>query len=139
VSGAQGNGQPILEVRDLRVSYGAIEALQGISLTLGAGEIVTLIGANGAGKSTTLRAIMGLVAPRRGEVRFRGQPTRSRPTFRLVREGLEQLAQIVLRSADRLGDGPGSGVDPLGKFGQQRQGLDRVNAGFGNHDHHLNI
>jgi branched-chain amino acid transport system ATP-binding protein len=49
---------------------------------------VTLIGANGAGKSTTLRAIMGLVAPRRGEVRFRGEPTRSRPTFKLVREGL---------------------------------------------------
>jgi branched-chain amino acid transport system ATP-binding protein len=88
VSGERGNGEPILEVRDLRVSYGAIEALRGISLTLGAGEIVTLIGANGAGKSTTLRAIMGLVAPRRGEVRFRGQPTRSRPTFKLVRDGL---------------------------------------------------
>ncbi len=88
MSAALGNGEPILEVRDLRVSYGAIEALKGISLSLKAGEIVTLIGANGAGKSTTLRAIMGLVPPRRGEVRFRGQPTRSRPTFRLVREGL---------------------------------------------------
>jgi len=88
VNGARGNGAPILEVRDLRVSYGAIEALKGISLTLGAGEIVTLIGANGAGKSTTLRAIMGLVPARRGEVRFRGEPTNSRPTFRLVREGL---------------------------------------------------
>jgi branched-chain amino acid transport system ATP-binding protein len=88
VSGARGNGEPILEVRDLRVSYGAIEALRGVSLSLSAGEIVTLIGANGAGKTTTLRAIMGLVPARRGEVRFRGESTTSRPTFRLVREGL---------------------------------------------------
>ncbi len=79
---------PILEIRDLSVSYGAIEALKGITLTLGAGEIVTLIGANGAGKSTTLRTIMGLVPARRGEILFRGESTRSRPTFRLVREGL---------------------------------------------------
>jgi len=80
--------QPVLEVRDLRVSYGAIEALKGVSLTLGQGEIVTLIGANGAGKSTTLRAIMGLVPARSGEVVFQGHPTRNRPTFRLVRDGL---------------------------------------------------
>ncbi len=79
---------PILEVRDLRVSYGAIEAVRGISLTLSAGEIVTLIGANGAGKSTTLRAIVGLVPARSGEIRFRGKPTRSTPTYRLVRRGL---------------------------------------------------
>jgi branched-chain amino acid transport system ATP-binding protein len=81
-------GRPILEVRDLRVSYGAIEALKGVSLTLSAGEIVTLIGANGAGKTTTLRAIMGLVPAKKGEVFFRGEPTRSRPTFKLVRQGL---------------------------------------------------
>ena len=79
---------PVLEVRDLHVSYGAIEALKGVSLTLGQGEIVTLIGANGAGKSTTLRAIMGLVPVRSGEVAFQGHPTRTRPTFRLVRDGL---------------------------------------------------
>jgi branched-chain amino acid transport system ATP-binding protein len=79
---------PILEVRDLRVSYGAIEALKGISLRLEAGEIVTLIGANGAGKSTTLRAILGLVPAKSGEIRFRGESTRSTPTFRLVRGGL---------------------------------------------------
>jgi branched-chain amino acid transport system ATP-binding protein len=78
----------ILEVRDLSVSYGAIRALKGITLTLSEGEIVTLIGANGAGKSTTLRAIMGLVPPSGGEVRYRDQPTRSVPTYRLVREGL---------------------------------------------------
>jgi branched-chain amino acid transport system ATP-binding protein len=80
--------EAILEVRDLSVSYGAIGALKGVSLTLSEGEIVTLIGANGAGKTTTLRAIMGLVPSAGGEVRYRGQPTRSVPTHRLVRDGL---------------------------------------------------
>jgi branched-chain amino acid transport system ATP-binding protein len=79
---------PILEVQDLRVSYGAIEALKGVSLTLNAGEIVTLIGANGAGKSTTLKAIMGLVPAAAGQVLFRGETTGKTPTFRLVRGGL---------------------------------------------------
>jgi branched-chain amino acid transport system ATP-binding protein len=79
---------PILEVQNLRVSYGAIEALKGISLTLSAGEIVTLIGANGAGKSTTLRAIMGLVPAAAGQVRFRGRPTGRTATHELVRSGL---------------------------------------------------
>jgi branched-chain amino acid transport system ATP-binding protein len=78
----------VLEVRDLSVSYGAIRALKGVSLSLSEGEIVTLIGANGAGKTTTLRAIMGLVPASGGEVRYRGEPTRSMPTHRLVREGL---------------------------------------------------
>jgi branched-chain amino acid transport system ATP-binding protein len=79
---------PVLEVRGLRVFYGAIEALKGVSLVLHAGEIVTLIGANGAGKSTTLRAIMGLVPAKEGEIRFRGRSTKSDPTYRLVRNGL---------------------------------------------------
>ena len=78
----------VLEVQDLRVSYGAIEALKGVSIHLDAGEMVTLIGANGAGKSTTLRAIMGLVPASDGEIRFHGNPTREVPTFQLVREGL---------------------------------------------------
>ena len=78
----------VLEVQDLRVSYGAIEALKGVSIHLDAGEIVTLIGANGAGKSTTLRAIMGLIPASDGEVRFHGHPTRAVPTFQLVRQGL---------------------------------------------------
>ena len=81
-------GAPILEVKDLSVAYGAIQALKGVSLTLAREEIVTLIGANGAGKTTTLRAIMGLVPASGGEVRYDGEPTRSRPTHRLVREGL---------------------------------------------------
>jgi branched-chain amino acid transport system ATP-binding protein len=79
---------PILEVRDLTVSYGAIGAVKGVSLVLSDGEIVTLIGANGAGKTTTLRAIMGLVPPAAGEVRYQGESTRTVPTHRLVRQGL---------------------------------------------------
>ena len=78
----------VLEVRDLRVSYGAIEALKGVSLTLDQGEIVTLIGANGAGKSTTLRSIMGLVPASGGEILFHGRSTAETPTHRLVRDGL---------------------------------------------------
>jgi branched-chain amino acid transport system ATP-binding protein len=79
---------PILEVRNLSVAYGAIQALKGVSLTLGQGEIVTLIGANGAGKTTTLRAIMGLVGSTEGEVLYEGRSTRSRATHNLVRDGL---------------------------------------------------
>jgi branched-chain amino acid transport system ATP-binding protein len=78
----------ILEVHDLTVSYGAIKAVKGVSLTLGEGEIVTLIGANGAGKTTTLRAIMGLVPYAAGEVRYHGKSTKSAATHSLVRDGL---------------------------------------------------
>ena len=78
----------ILEVRDLRVSYGAIEAVKGVSLTLGPGEIVTIIGANGAGKSTTLRTVMGLVAPAAGEVLYDGAAITGRPTHEVVRRGM---------------------------------------------------
>jgi branched-chain amino acid transport system ATP-binding protein len=80
--------RPILEVDGLSVAYGAIQALKGVSLTLGEGEIVTLIGANGAGKTTTLRAIMGLVPAAAGEVRYNGEPTGATATHRLVRGGL---------------------------------------------------
>lgn len=85
---ARGTSERVLEVSDLSVSYGAIQALTGISLHLDEGEMVTLIGANGAGKSTTLRAIMGLVPAAAGEILFRGRSTRGTQTFQLVREGL---------------------------------------------------
>ena len=78
----------ILEVKDLSVSYGAIVALKGVSLTLEKGEIVTLIGANGAGKSTTLRTIMGLVPPVSGDVLYKGASIVRRPTFMIVRSGM---------------------------------------------------
>ena len=62
----------ILEIRDLQVRYGGIEAVKGISLDVPEGEIVTLIGANGAGKSSTLRSIAGLVKPAAGNIYFKG-------------------------------------------------------------------
>ena len=64
---------PMLEVEDIHTAYGSIEALKGISLTVEEGEVVTLIGSNGAGKSTTLRSISGLTPPRTGSIRFRGE------------------------------------------------------------------
>ena len=63
----------ILSIKDLKVSYGGIEAVKGISFDVRQGEIVTLIGANGAGKSSTLRAITGLVKPSGGSISFEGQ------------------------------------------------------------------
>ncbi|HEY7410645.1 MAG TPA: ABC transporter ATP-binding protein [Vicinamibacteria bacterium] len=78
----------MLEVRDLKVNYGAIQALCGITLSLEQGEIVTLIGANGAGKSTTLRTIMGLVPPVSGEVRYKGASMAATPTHEIVRTGM---------------------------------------------------
>ena len=74
----------ILTVKDLTVHYGGIEAVKGISLEVREGEIVTLIGANGAGKSSTLRSIAGLVKPAGGEITFRGQ--HHRPGQRCHRE-----------------------------------------------------
>lgn len=79
---------PLLEIEDLNVYYGAIHAVKGISLSVEAGEIVTLIGANGAGKSTTLRTISGLLRPRKGSIRFEDQEiSRLRPD-QIVRMGL---------------------------------------------------
>jgi len=100
----------VLEVRDLEVNYGAVKALRGVSLTLDRGEIVTLIGANGAGKSTTLRTIMGLVPPASGMVLYRGEPLAGRPTFRIVRdrmtlvpEGRAVFANLTVRENLELG------------------------------------
>jgi len=100
----------ILEVEDLQVRYGAVSAVRGISLTLEKGEIVTLIGANGAGKSTTLRAIMGLVPPVSGSIRYRDQSIVGRPTYRIVRdrmtlvpEGRAIFANLTVRENLELG------------------------------------
>jgi branched-chain amino acid transport system ATP-binding protein len=72
--------EPLLAIQQLRVNYGGIQALQNLDLTVNAGEVVTLIGANGAGKSTTLRAISRLVHPSQGQIWFQGrQMTRYRP------------------------------------------------------------
>src|SRR5512136_1338311 len=83
----------LLEVEDLNVYYGAIHALQGISFSVDQGEIVTLIGANGAGKSTTLRTISGLLRPRRGAVRFRGDDITMTPAEQIVRLGIGHVPE----------------------------------------------
>jgi branched-chain amino acid transport system ATP-binding protein len=81
---------PVLEIDDVHVYYGAIHALKGVSLTVGEGEIVTLIGANGAGKSTTLRAINGLNRPRQGAIRFQGREISGTPPHSIVKSGIAQ-------------------------------------------------
>src|SRR3712207_3141254 len=81
---------PLLEVEDIRTFYGSIEALKGISLTVEEGEVVTLIGSNGAGKSTTLRSISGLTPPRYGSIRFQGQEISNLPAQEIVRLGISQ-------------------------------------------------
>ena len=77
----------MLEVSDLHVYYGGIHALKGISLTVEAGQIVTLIGANGAGKSTILRSIVGLVKPRSGSIRFEDRELTQSPSHQTIRWG----------------------------------------------------
>src|SRR5262249_10993519 len=79
---------PLLEVNDLNVYYGAIHALKGINLSVEEGEIVTLIGANGAGKSTTLRTVSGLLRPREGSISFEGRPLARVPADEIVRRGI---------------------------------------------------
>jgi len=83
----------LLEVRDLNVYYGAIHALQGISFHVNEGEIVTLIGANGAGKSTTLRTISGLLRARRGSVHFKENEITTTPAEQIVRLGIGQVPE----------------------------------------------
>jgi len=93
---------PLLEVEDLRVRYGAVEAVHGVSFTVNGGEVTALIGANGAGKSSTLAAISGLVATQ-GRIRFDGRDIAGAPPHVIVRagvvhvpEGREVLAQMTV-------------------------------------------
>jgi branched-chain amino acid transport system ATP-binding protein len=80
----------LLEVKDIHVHYGKIEALKGISVEVNEGEIVTLIGANGAGKSTTLRSINGLNHPREGRIRFQGRDITQESPHNVVKMGISQ-------------------------------------------------
>jgi len=88
-TGPAGNGV-ILELRDVHTYYGAIHALKGISLEVRQGEVVTLIGANGAGKSTTLRSINGIVHPRQGTIRFQGTDITTTKPHDIVKMGIAQ-------------------------------------------------
>jgi branched-chain amino acid transport system ATP-binding protein len=85
--------EPALDVRDLVVRYGAIEAVHGISFDVQAGEVVALIGANGAGKTSTLAALSGLVRPARGTVRLLGRDLAGAPAHAIVRAGLVQVPE----------------------------------------------
>ena len=78
----------LLEVENINVYYGAIHAIKGISFHVDEGEIVTLIGANGAGKSTSLNTIAGLLRSKTGDVKFRGRSIAHTPAHRVVKEGL---------------------------------------------------
>jgi branched-chain amino acid transport system ATP-binding protein len=83
----------MLDVQDLHVNYGAIQALKGITFHLNKGEIVALIGANGAGKSTTLSTISGLLRPRIGRISFQGEDISLSPTEQTVRKGIVQVPE----------------------------------------------
>ena len=100
----------LLEVKNLSVFYGGIQALRGISFGINKGEIVTLIGANGAGKSTTLRAISGLVKPKEGEILLEGQSLKNVPPHEVVKRGISQspegrkiFANLTVRENLELG------------------------------------
>jgi branched-chain amino acid transport system ATP-binding protein len=84
---------PLLELRSVSSAYGSVEALRGVSLRVEAGEVVTLLGANGAGKSTTLRTISGLIRPTSGEIWFDGQRIDSTSAEQIVRMGLSHVPE----------------------------------------------
>ena len=85
--------EKMLDIKDINVYYGAIHAIKGISLTVNKGEIVTLIGANGAGKSTTLRTISGLLKPKTGSIEFMGKNIATMPAHQIVKEGISQVPE----------------------------------------------
>ncbi|HEV2280844.1 MAG TPA: ABC transporter ATP-binding protein [bacterium] len=119
----------LLQVRDLVTAYGSIEALHGPSFHVDEGEIVALLGANGAGKTTALRTISGLLRPRSGEVHFAGRRIDTQPAHEIVRAGLTQVPEgrwifslMTVEENLRLG----AFIEP----GVPRAGLDRVFALF---------
>jgi branched-chain amino acid transport system ATP-binding protein len=84
---------PLLELKNISSAYGSVEALRGVSLHVEKGEIVTLLGANGAGKSTTLRTISGLIKPTSGEIWFEGQRIDTLAPEQIVRMGISQVPE----------------------------------------------
>ena len=85
--------EPILKVSDINVYYGAIHAIKGVSFEVNPGEVVTLIGANGAGKSTTLQTVSGLLHPRTGSIEFLGENLMGVPAHKVVAKGLAQVPE----------------------------------------------
>lgn len=87
------DSKSLLELRDVRVHYGKVEAVKGISIAVSEGEIVTLIGANGAGKSTTLKTISGVQPLSGGEILLRGDPIHNKPPHKIVEMGVSQAPE----------------------------------------------
>ena len=121
----------ILEVRNLEVTYGEFAAVRGVSFLVRQGDLVTIIGANGAGKSTTLRAVMGLQRPRAGQILFEGKDItgepahlRARRGISLVPEGRRILPDLTVEENLRLG------VYSLRTPGEAAAGIDRAYALF---------
>jgi branched-chain amino acid transport system ATP-binding protein len=82
------SAEPLLQVDDIETAYGSSQVLFGVSLAVGAGQFVTLIGRNGMGKTTTVKTIMGQLAPLRGQVRMAGAALHGQPSYRVARAGL---------------------------------------------------
>jgi branched-chain amino acid transport system ATP-binding protein len=123
---------PMLEVRDLVVAYGAIEAVKGISLKVQAGDVVTLIGGNGAGKTTTLRTLSGLLRPVAGQVLFEGERIDRVPAHEIVRRGIAHspegrriFPRMTIEENLELG-----AYSRRGKTAEIRDTIDRVYALF---------
>jgi branched-chain amino acid transport system ATP-binding protein len=108
----------MLEIRSLHAGYGASQVLFGITFDVAAGEVVSLLGRNGMGKTTTIRALMGLIRPTSGDVRFGGQSLAGAPPYRIAQAGLGLVPEgrqvfptltveenLVATAADRTGEG----------------------------------
>src|SRR5437016_11293173 len=93
----------MLELKDLCVSYGSINALQEVTLKVEQGSIVTLIGANGAGKSTTLRTVSGLLRRQRGSIRYENEEIGQEPPHRIVARGISHVPEgrMIFANLDR--------------------------------------
>lgn len=83
----------MLEIRDIEVFYGMIQAIKGVSFEVNEGEVIALIGANGAGKTTILHSITGLIAPKKGEILFEGQDITSTPAHKIVSMGMAHVPE----------------------------------------------
>ncbi len=116
----------MLELRDVHVSYGNIRALRGVSLRVGKGELVTLIGSNGAGKTTCLLTISGVLRPRQGTITYEGEEISRLAPFEIVRRGISQspegrhvfarltVAENLMLGAGRHGTGSSSSATVTG-------------------------
>jgi branched-chain amino acid transport system ATP-binding protein len=133
---------PLLEVEEIYTFYGAIEALHGISLTVEEGEIVTMIGSNGAGKSTTLRSISGLTAPKTGKIVFADQEITHVPAHEIVGHGIALAPEgrhcfprmsvrenLDLGAFRRRGDGIGEDLERVYELFPRLKERERQKAG----------